>query len=76
RWRSGKSEKTLPRKNPTSATETIRELIRPDDLRAVLTTLRHLKSIEILENGEPGSRLELNVAQGRFVGPNRLGDGV
>ncbi|WP_067732778.1 sacsin N-terminal ATP-binding-like domain-containing protein [Novosphingobium naphthalenivorans] len=62
--------------NMPSATETIRELIRPDDLQAVLTTLRHLKSIEILENGEPRSRLELNVAQGRFVGPNRLGDGV
>jgi|GEM_PF-894593 len=62
--------------NMPSATETIRELIRPDDLQAVLTTLRHLKSIEILENGEPRSRLELSVAQGRFVGPNRLGDGV
>ncbi|MGO7643807.1 sacsin N-terminal ATP-binding-like domain-containing protein [Rhizobium ruizarguesonis] len=62
--------------NMPSATETIGELIRPDDLRAVLTTLRHLKSIEILANGEPRSRLELNVAQGRFVGPKRLGDGV
>ncbi len=62
--------------NMPSATETIRELIRPDDLQAVLTTLRHLKSIEILENGEPRSRLELNVAQGRLVGPNRLGNGV
>lgn len=62
--------------NMPSAAETIRELIRPDDLRAVLTTLRHLKSIEILENGETRCVLELDVAQGRFVGPNRLGDGV
>lgn len=62
--------------NMPSATETIGELIRPDDLRAVLTTMRHLKSIEILANGESRSKLELNVAQGRFVGPNRLGVGV
>jgi hypothetical protein len=62
--------------NMPLATETIRELIRPDDLRAVLTTLRHLKSIEILENGETRCALELDVARGRFVGPNRLGDGV
>ena len=62
--------------NMPSAAETIRELIRPDDLRAVLTTLRHLKSIEILENGVTCCALELDVAQGRFVGPNRLGDGV
>ncbi len=62
--------------NMPSASETIRELIRPDDLQAVLTTLRHMSLIEILENGEPRSRLKLNVAQGRFVGPNRLGEGV
>jgi hypothetical protein len=62
--------------NMPSATETIRELIRPDELRVVLTTLRHLKSIEILENGESRCALKLDVAQGRFVGPNRLGDGV
>src|SRR6185437_9471255 len=36
--------------NIPSVAETIRELIRPDDLRVVLTMLRHLKSIEILEN--------------------------
>lgn len=59
-----------------SAAETIRELIRPDDLSVVLTTLRHLKSIEILESGESRCALELDVTQGRFVGPNRLGDGV
>lgn len=62
--------------NMPSATETIRELIRPDDLRVVLTTLRHLKSIEILEHGESRCALKLDVVQGRFVGPNRLGDGV
>lgn len=62
--------------NMPSAAETIRELVRPDDLRAVLTTLRHLKSIEILENGKTRCALELDAAHGRFVGPNRLGDGV
>ena len=62
--------------NMPSATETIRELVRPDDLRVVLTTLRHLKSIEILDNGESRCALKLDVAQGRFNGPNRLGDGV
>lgn len=62
--------------NMPSAAETIRELVRPDDLRAVLTTLRHLKSIEILENGKSRCALELDAAHGRFVGPNRLGDGV
>ncbi|MFT4091204.1 MAG: hypothetical protein QM645_10760 [Asticcacaulis sp.] len=62
--------------NMPAATETIRELIRPDDLRVVLTTLRHLKSIEILENGESRCALKLDVVQGRFVGPNRLGDSL
>ena len=62
--------------NMPSAAETIRELIRPDELRVVLTTLRHLKSVEILENGESRCALKLDVAQGRFVGPNRLGNGV
>ena len=34
--------------NIPSAVETVRELIRPDDLRVLLTALRYLKSIEIL----------------------------
>lgn len=62
--------------NMPSATEAIREFIRPDDLSVVLTTQRHLKSIEILENGESRCGLKLDVAQGRFVGPTRSGDGV
>jgi hypothetical protein len=62
--------------NMPSAKEAIRELIRHDDLRVLLTTLRHLKSIEILENGESRCALKLDVARGRFVGPNRLSDAV
>jgi hypothetical protein len=36
-----------------SIVATISELNRPDDLRVLLTALRHLKSIEIREGVEP-----------------------
>lgn len=62
--------------NIPSAPETIRELIRPDDLRILLTTLRHLKSIEILEGGERRCALELDGARGRFRGPSRSSGGI
>ncbi len=62
--------------NIPSAAETIRELIRPDDLRVVLTALRRLKLIEIREGGEPRCALELDDARGRLLGPGHLGDGV
>ena len=58
--------------NIPSASETIRELIRPDDLRVLLTALRHLKSIEILEGGEPRCAIKLDDTQGRLLGPGRL----
>ncbi|GIL01093.1 MAG: hypothetical protein BroJett030_09920 [Alphaproteobacteria bacterium] len=55
---------------------TIGELNRPDDLRILLTALRHLKFIEIRECGELRCALELDDTQGRFLGPNRSSDGV
>ena len=62
--------------NLPSIAGTIKELSRPDDLRVLLTVLRHLKSIEIRERGELRCALELDDARGRFLGPNRLSDGV
>lgn len=62
--------------NIPSTVETVRELIRPDDLRVLLTALRYLKSIEILESGELRCALELDDTRGRFLGPSRLSDGV
>jgi hypothetical protein len=62
--------------NVPSMAATIRELNRPDDLRALLTALRHLKSIEIRERGELRCAVELDDTRGRFRGPNRFSDGV
>lgn len=62
--------------NIPSIAETIKELSRPDDLRVLLTALRHLKSIEIRERGEPRCVLELHDPRGRFLGPNRSSVGV
>ena len=64
--------------NIPSAAEAIRELIRPNDLRVLLTALRRLKSIEILEGGELRCAIELDDARGRLLGPGADGfdDGV
>ncbi|OAF12399.1 hypothetical protein AYJ54_06095 [Bradyrhizobium centrolobii] len=62
--------------NIPSLAATIRELNRPDDLRVLLTALRHLKTIEIRERSELRCALELDDARGRFLGPNRLSGGV
>jgi hypothetical protein len=62
--------------NIPSIEGTINDLSRPDDLRVLLTTLRHLKSIEIRECGELRCALELDDTGDRFLGPNRLSDGV
>ncbi len=62
--------------NIPSAAETIRELTRPDDLRVLLTALRYVKSIEILEGGALRCALKLDDTRGRFLGPSRLSDGV
>jgi hypothetical protein len=56
--------------NIPSAEETIRELLRPDELRVLLTALRHLTSIEIMEGGRLHCAFELNAMRGRFVGPD------
>ena len=63
-------------RNIPSIAGTIKELSRPDDLRVLLTALRHLNSIEIREGGKPHCALELDDTGGRFLGPNRLSDGV
>ncbi|MCB1467022.1 MAG: hypothetical protein KDK08_07745, partial [Rhizobiaceae bacterium] len=62
--------------NIPSISGTIRDLNRPDDLRVLLTALRHLKSIEVRERGEPRCALELDDTQGRLLGPSHLSNGV
>lgn len=62
--------------NIPSISGAISDLNRPDDLRVLLTALRHLKSIEIRECGGLRCGLELDDTQGRFLGPSRLGNGV
>jgi hypothetical protein len=59
-----------------SAEQTIEELIRPDDLRVLLTALRRLKSIEIREGGKLRCGLKLDDTRGRFQGPDRLNGSV
>jgi hypothetical protein len=62
--------------NLPSMAGTIRELSRPDDLRVLLTALRHLELIEIRERGDLRCVLDLDDAQGRFLGPKRMSNGV
>jgi hypothetical protein len=62
--------------NIPSISTTIRDLNRPDDLRVLLTALRHLKLIEVRERGESRCALELDDTQGRLLGPRRLSNGV
>ncbi|MEP4033076.1 hypothetical protein [Roseibium polysiphoniae] len=59
-----------------SAEQMIEGLIRPDDLRVLLTTLRRLKSIEMRQDGKLLCGLELDDTRGRFLGPDRLKDSV
>lgn len=39
--------------NRPTIDETVRQMDKPDDLRSLLTMLRHLRDVEIRENGEP-----------------------
>ena len=55
--------------NFPSASQTISDLARPDDLRVLLTALRHLKSIEIREHREPRWAIGIRDAQERLLGP-------
>ncbi|CCD90933.1 conserved hypothetical protein [Bradyrhizobium sp. ORS 375] len=59
-----------------SIEQTLEELIRPDELRALLTALRRLKSIEIRESSKLRCGLELDDTRGRLLGPDRLNDSV
>ncbi len=51
--------------------ETInKELARTDDLRVLLTALRHLESIEVRRQGERHCSVRVGDTQGRFRGPD------
>ena len=62
--------------NIPSALQTVTELARPDDLRVLLTALRHLKSIEIREHHEPRCTVGIHDAQERLLGPREWHSGV
>ena len=54
---------------------TVSQVDRPDDLRSLLTTLRHLRDVEIRENGE--TRRAVRVLDGdRLLGPNDWREGA
>ena len=55
--------------------ETVWQMDKPDDLRSLLTTLRHLRDVEIRENGE--TRRAVRVLDGdRLLGPEDWREGV
>ena len=54
--------------NQPDTGETIGHMDRPDDLRSLLTALRHLKRIELLESGEARRAVEVNDEE-RLFGP-------
>ena len=56
-----------------SPSTTVKELAKPDDLRTLLTALRHLQSIDIREHGQQRCALDVHDATGRLVGP-KVGD--
>jgi hypothetical protein len=62
-------------KRPTIQ-KTLDQLARPDDLRMLLAALRHLTSIEILEQGDIRCALAIDTSSGRLIGPVDQGDGV
>ena len=54
--------------NRPTIEETVQQVDKPDDLRSLLTTLRHLQDVEIRENGE--TRRAVRVLDGdRLLGP-------
>jgi hypothetical protein len=56
--------------NLPSASQTVAELARPDDLRGLLAALRHLDSIEIRADVETRYAVSVHDATGRLLGPN------
>jgi hypothetical protein len=62
--------------NLPSASETIAELANRDDLRSLLTALRHLESVEICEHGETRCAIAIDEAQARLLGPKHWRNGT
>ncbi|WP_290482030.1 sacsin N-terminal ATP-binding-like domain-containing protein, partial [Hyphomonas sp. UBA3201] len=62
--------------NFPSVSETIAELANPDDLRVLLTALRHLESIEIREHGETRCAIGLDDISERLLGPKHWQSGT
>jgi hypothetical protein len=55
--------------NFPSASTTIAELANAGDLGVLLTALRHLESVEILEHAEMRRAIEVDDVRGRLLGP-------
>jgi hypothetical protein len=62
--------------NFPSASATIAELANPDDLRVLLTALRHLESVEIYEHGETRCAIGIDDVRDRLLGPKRWHSGT
>lgn len=62
--------------NFPSASETIAELSRPDDLRLLLTALRHLESVDIREHGKTRCAIGIDDIRDRLLGPKHWHSGT
>ena len=62
--------------NFPSASATIAALVKPADLRLVLTGLRHLTSIDIREQGNIRCSITVDSARGRLLGPVKWTNGI
>lgn len=62
--------------NFPSGPETIAELANPDDLRVLLSALRHLESVEIREHGETRCAIGIDDVRDRLLGPKHWHSGI
>ena len=62
--------------NNPPLSETVSDLVRPEDLALILSTLRHLSRIEIMQDGQDHCTLRLDRDSGRLLGPVVRPDGV
>lgn len=62
--------------NKPTSSQTISELTRPDELRAILTALRHLESVELREAGRLRCSVSVQGTAGRLLGPDRWPAGL
>ena len=62
--------------NLPTPSATIGELNRVSDLRVLLTTLRHLESIDICENKAAACSIKVKEARGRLLGPDKWEKGI